>query len=119
MGLKKEWKSEFLKKEFIYGAKFGLGVYQLYLSVLPGKILKILEWVGFKGDREIGLQLLYETADSNTCRSLFAKWFPMFYYYIFQYFLGTVGEKEGTPTPVTDIHLKQVSEMFPGKNSDK
>ena len=93
--MKKVWKSDFLKKEFEYGSKFGLGVYQLYLSVLPGKILKILEWVGFKGNRDDGLALLYETADSDTCRSIFAKWFPMFYYYIVQYFMGTVGEKEG------------------------
>ena len=111
--MKKEWKSSFLKREFEYGAKFGLGVYQLYLSVLPPKILKILEWVGFRGDRDVGLALLYSAADSNTCRSLFSKWFPMFYYYMVQYFMGTVGEKEGTPTLQTDLHLKVVSEMFP------
>ena len=44
----RSWKSEILKKEFESGAKFGLGVYQLYLSILPPKVLKILEWVGFK-----------------------------------------------------------------------
>ena len=38
----------------------------------------------------------------------------MFYYYIAQYFLGTVGEIEGTPTPETDNHLNIVAEMFPG-----
>ena len=82
--MKRVWKSSFLKTEFEYGAKFGLGVYQLYLSVLPPKILKILEWVGFRGDRDEGLRLLYEAADSNACRALFAKWFPMFYYYMAQ-----------------------------------
>ena len=50
------WESEALKSEFESGAKFGLGVYQLYLSILPNKILKIAEWVGFKGDRNSGLK---------------------------------------------------------------
>ena len=67
------------------------------MSVLPAKILKILEWVGFRGDKEGGLRLLYETVESQTCRSLFAKWVPMFYHYWIQYFMGTVGEKEGNP----------------------
>ena len=74
-----------------------MGVYQLNLSVLPAKILKILEWVGFRGDKEGGLRLLYETVETQTCRSLFAKWVPMFYHYWIQYFMGTVGEKEGNP----------------------
>ena len=50
------WESAALKSEFESGAKFGLGVYQLYLSLLPNKILKIAEWAGFKGDRNSGLK---------------------------------------------------------------
>ncbi|CBY42531.1 unnamed protein product, partial [Oikopleura dioica] len=73
---KKVWKSEFLKNEFEYGAKCGLGVYQLYLSVLPPKIVKILEWVGFRGDRDAGLSLLYESAEANCWPNVFSKWFP-------------------------------------------
>ena len=60
IGKMKKWESDRLKIEFENGTKFGMGVYMLYLSVLPAKILTILEWIGFKGDRDRGLQLLYE-----------------------------------------------------------
>ncbi|CAG5103912.1 Oidioi.mRNA.OKI2018_I69.chr1.g997.t1.cds [Oikopleura dioica] len=111
---KKTWSSEFLKNEFEFGAKCGLGVYQLYLSVLPPKILKILEWVGFRGDRDAGLALLYECANANCCRSIFSKWFPMFYFYIVQYFFGTVGEIKGLSCETTDEHLQQLGNLFKG-----
>ena len=66
IGKLKKWDCPKLQKEFENGTKFGLGVYMLYLSVLPSKILTILEWIGFKGDRDRGLQLLYEASDSDT-----------------------------------------------------
>ena len=47
----------------------------LYLSILPGKILTILEWIGFKGDKDGGLDLLYQAAESGTCRSIMSIWF--------------------------------------------
>ena len=81
---------------------------------MPPKILKILEWVGFRGDRDAGLALLYECANANCCRSIFSKWFPMFYFYIVQYFFGTVGEIKGLSCETTDDHLQQLGNLFKG-----
>ena len=67
----------------------------LYLSILPGKILTILEWIGFKGDKDGGLDLLYQAAESGTCRSIMSIWFSMAYHYIFQFQFGAVGEING------------------------
>lgn len=73
----------------------------------------MLEWVGFKGDRTEGLKLLYEAAETDTARTLFSKWFPMAYHYIFQFQFGTVGERDGMSLVQTNIHLQQTTEMFP------
>ena len=104
----------------------------LYLSILPGKILTILEWIGFKGDKDGGLDLLYQAAESGTCRSIMSIWFSMAYHYIFQFQFGAVGEINGIEitkvlTAITFItritvshlifktneHLAYVSKLFP------
>ena len=104
----------------------------LYLSILPGKILTILEWIGFKGDKDGGLDLLYQAAESGTCRSIMSIWFSMAYHYIFQFQFGAVGEINGIEiTKVltaiifitritvshlifkTNEHLAYVSKLFP------
>lgn len=33
---------------------FGYGTFQICISMIPPKILKIIEFLGFEGDREIG-----------------------------------------------------------------
>lgn len=37
---------------------FGYGMFQLGLSMLPEKVLKLIEFLGFQGDREAGLKAL-------------------------------------------------------------
>mmetsp|Transcript_14025 Transcript_14025/g.56470 ORF Transcript_14025/g.56470 Transcript_14025/m.56470 type:complete len:603 (-) Transcript_14025:1113-2921(-) len=49
------------KREFVgfsSGWRFGLGFYMLYISMVPVKLLRILELVGFVVDRELGFGLL-------------------------------------------------------------
>ena len=39
------------------------------MSLLPPKILKIMEWIGFSGDGTDAITKLNECADSDTLRS--------------------------------------------------
>lgn len=49
--------------EFIHsGVQLCFGILQLVLSLIPPTIGKVLSIVGFKGDRETGLKLLWRTA---------------------------------------------------------
>lgn len=49
--------------EFIHsGVQFCFGILQVVLSLIPPTIGKVLSIVGFKGDRETGLKLLWKTA---------------------------------------------------------
>ena len=34
---------------------FGYGTFQICISMIPPKILKIIEFLGFEGDRELGM----------------------------------------------------------------
>ncbi|KAJ1972904.1 hypothetical protein H4R34_005251 [Dimargaris verticillata] len=61
---------ENIDEHFVSGVALGLGVFNLILSMLPGKYLRIIEVFGFAGDREYGLEMLevasgYRTPGAN------------------------------------------------------
>lgn len=39
-------------------ASFGYGIYQLCVSLLPPSMLKVVQVLGFEGDRQVGLAAL-------------------------------------------------------------
>ncbi|KAJ2906654.1 hypothetical protein GGI21_004017, partial [Coemansia aciculifera] len=43
---------------FVSGTYLGMGIFNLVLSMLPAKLLRFVELVGFKADRRLGLELL-------------------------------------------------------------
>uniref|UniRef100_H0V466 Tetratricopeptide repeat protein 39B n=1 Tax=Cavia porcellus TaxID=10141 RepID=H0V466_CAVPO len=61
------------EQEFFYefegGVKLGTGAFNLMLSLLPARIIKLLEFIGFSGNRELGLLQLREGASGRSMRS--------------------------------------------------
>lgn len=47
-----------IDQTFITGTYLGMGGFNLLLSILPQKVLRIFEFMGFSGNREFGLQCL-------------------------------------------------------------
>ncbi|KAJ1942186.1 hypothetical protein FBU59_003272, partial [Linderina macrospora] len=43
---------------FVSGTYLGMGVFNLILSMLPARLLRFIEFVGFSADRKLGLELL-------------------------------------------------------------
>ncbi|KAJ2061809.1 hypothetical protein GGI17_002879 [Coemansia sp. S146] len=43
---------------FVSGTYLGMGIFNLILSMLPAKLLRFIELVGFSADRKLGLELL-------------------------------------------------------------
>ncbi|KAJ1953911.1 hypothetical protein EC988_002724, partial [Linderina pennispora] len=43
---------------FVSGTYLGMGVFNLILSMLPARLLRFVEFVGFSADRKLGLELL-------------------------------------------------------------
>ncbi|XP_047278787.1 tetratricopeptide repeat protein 39B isoform X3 [Homo sapiens] len=62
-----------LQQEFFYefegGVKLGSGAFNLMLSLLPARIIRLLEFIGFSGNRELGLLQLREGASGRSMRS--------------------------------------------------
>ncbi|XP_049576656.1 tetratricopeptide repeat protein 39B-like [Syngnathus scovelli] len=52
------------------GVSMGIGSFNLMLSLLPARILKLMEFLGFSGDREVGLSELQAGASSDSLRSI-------------------------------------------------
>ena len=54
---------------FRSGVYLGVGMSHLILSMLPSRLLTLIELFGYKGDRQLGLKLLYKaggwTSDSD------------------------------------------------------
>ncbi|XP_044512959.1 tetratricopeptide repeat protein 39B isoform X2 [Gracilinanus agilis] len=55
--------------QFEGGVKLGIGAFNLMLSLLPARVLRLLEFIGFSGNRELGLSQLREGASGSSLRS--------------------------------------------------
>nr|XP_005893838.1 PREDICTED: tetratricopeptide repeat protein 39B [Bos mutus] len=67
-------------RHLVGGIKFGLGVFNLLLSLVPPRTLKLLNVVGYSGDREVGLTLLNESASESHINNIFSVLILLFYY---------------------------------------
>jgi tetratricopeptide (TPR) repeat protein len=70
------------------GIRMGMGTFNLFLSVLPAKVMKLLEFIGFSGERGKGLQQLEAAALSPTFRGSLSTSFLLAYYTVAAVILG-------------------------------
>ncbi|KAG6803554.1 tetratricopeptide repeat protein 39B isoform X1 [Apis mellifera caucasica] len=54
----RKWENDAYKVHFESGVRTGIGAFNLMISLLPAKIIKLLEFIGFSGDKEYGLSEL-------------------------------------------------------------
>ncbi|XP_061604046.1 tetratricopeptide repeat protein 39A isoform X2 [Phyllopteryx taeniolatus] len=71
------------------GISFGIGAFNLTLSLFPPRILKVLEFAGFSGDKEYGLSLLDDGATALNLRSMLCALLLLCYYTFLTFILGT------------------------------
>ncbi|CAB1324401.1 unnamed protein product [Coregonus sp. 'balchen'] len=77
------------------GVKLGVGAFNLMISMLPTRTLKLLEFVGFSGNKEFGLQQLMEGSAGQTFRSFLCNMLLLCYHTFMSFILGT-GEADGS-----------------------
>ncbi|XP_060793805.1 tetratricopeptide repeat protein 39B isoform X2 [Neoarius graeffei] len=75
--------------QFESGVKLGIGSFNLMLSLLPARILRLLEFIGFSGNREFGLAQLREGAASHSLRSILCVLTLLVYHTYICLILGT------------------------------
>ncbi|XP_008698430.1 tetratricopeptide repeat protein 39B-like [Ursus americanus] len=89
-------------RHLVGGVKFGLGAFNLILSLVPPKTLKLLNIVGYSGDKEVGLALLYESASESHINNILSVLTLLFYY---SYIYVAVGVEKGHDAAVEDLFL--------------
>ncbi|XP_004627781.1 tetratricopeptide repeat protein 39B [Octodon degus] len=67
-------------RHLVGGIKFGLGVFNLMLSLVPPRTLKLLNIVGYSGDREVGLALLRESTSEPHINNILSALTLLFYH---------------------------------------
>lgn len=63
---RKSWESPASKMHFESGVKMGIGTFNLMISLMPQRVIKLLEFIGFSGNKASGLADLeagYEMKD--------------------------------------------------------
>ncbi|KAA0714234.1 Tetratricopeptide repeat protein 39A [Triplophysa tibetana] len=71
------------------GVKLGVGAFNLMLSMLPTRTLKLLEFVGISGNKECGLDQLQEGSAELTFRSFLCTMLLLCYHTFMSFILGT------------------------------
>ncbi|XP_049899822.1 tetratricopeptide repeat protein 39B-like [Epinephelus moara] len=71
------------------GVSMGIGSFNLILSLLPSRVLRLMEFLGFSGDREMGLSELREGAASNSLRSILSTLTLLMFHLYISVILGT------------------------------
>ncbi|KAJ9575327.1 hypothetical protein L9F63_025722, partial [Diploptera punctata] len=54
----RNWGDESHKVHFESGVRMGIGAFNLMISLLPARVIKLLEFIGFSGSKGVGLQEL-------------------------------------------------------------
>ncbi|XP_019765054.1 tetratricopeptide repeat protein 39B isoform X2 [Dendroctonus ponderosae] len=67
---KRQWENEETKLHFESGVKMGIGTFNLMISLLPSRIIKLLEFIGFSGHKDQGLSELIEGYQLNGIRQI-------------------------------------------------
>ncbi|XP_066460379.1 tetratricopeptide repeat protein 39B [Eleutherodactylus coqui] len=75
--------------QFEGGVKLGIGAFNLMLSLLPSRILRLLEFIGFSGNRNLGLLQLREGASGSSLRAILCVLTLLFYHTYVSLILGT------------------------------
>ncbi|ELU08384.1 hypothetical protein CAPTEDRAFT_138118 [Capitella teleta] len=79
--------------ESLLGAiSFGFGTFQLCLSLIPPRVLKIIEFLGFEGDRQVGLIALDVASRSRDMKAPLATLGLVWYHTVIRPFFALDGQ---------------------------
>lgn len=107
----RQWESESSKVHFESGVRMGLGTFNLMISLLPGRVIKLLEFIGFSGNKQAGMQDLVAGCQSLGIRQVLCVMTLLGYNLIVCYVLS---HKEGDLNFCDDLLVKQLKQYPDG-----
>nr|XP_045606652.1 tetratricopeptide repeat protein 39B-like isoform X2 [Procambarus clarkii] len=103
----RDWSKDSDKMHFESGVRMGVGAFNLMISQLPQKILKLLEFVGFSGNKLLGLTELERGFYlEGSLRRVLCALILLGYHLIATYVLGTAEGDLEMAQVILDDHLK-------------
>ncbi|XP_063929008.1 tetratricopeptide repeat protein 39B-like isoform X2 [Zophobas morio] len=67
---KSQWGENSTIVHFESGVKMGIGTFNLMISMLPSRVIKLLEFIGFSGNKQLGLHDLIEGYKTDGLRQI-------------------------------------------------
>ncbi|CAF4042175.1 unnamed protein product [Rotaria sordida] len=99
-------------EHFDSGVRLGNGAFNLMISSLPQRIIRYLEFAGFSGNREVGLNELKKSATSSGLRALFSALLLLSYHtFVSQLFGNADGDFE-----TCNMLVERFLSVYPNNN---
>lgn len=102
----RHWSNEFHKIHFESGVHVGIGAFNLMISFLPHRLIKVLEFIGFSGSKELGLSELLTGYELNEGVRHVLSVMSLLTYNLFVLYI--LGHEEGDLTLSNEILQKQL-----------
>ncbi|CAG9864886.1 unnamed protein product [Phyllotreta striolata] len=68
--LNRNWEKDPTKEHFEGGVRVGIGVFNLMISMLPSRVIRLLEFIGFSGNKQKGLNELTIGCETEGLRQI-------------------------------------------------
>nr|XP_039271265.1 tetratricopeptide repeat protein 39C-like [Styela clava] len=100
--------------ERLYGSvSFGFGLFNLCVSLIPQKLLKVVNLIGFHGDREVGLEALQSASESEDMKAPLAMLALLWYHTVVRPFFAVDGDKADSGIPVAEAIMAKHEPVYP------
>lgn len=116
----KESQSSVLSHEVIErllgSVSVGYGAFQLMISLIPPKILKIIEFLGFDGDREVGLKALQFASQTKDMKAPLASLGVIWYHTVIRPFFALDGNSVDAGVEDALIVIERCEKLYPNSS---
>ncbi|XP_017781024.1 PREDICTED: tetratricopeptide repeat protein 39B-like isoform X2 [Nicrophorus vespilloides] len=85
---KHDWSKDTSKVHFESGVKMGIGTFNLMISMLPSRVIKLLEFIGFSGNKTVGINDLLAGYNMQGLRQILCVMTLLGYHLIVLYVLS-------------------------------
>ena len=65
----RQWHNDQHRKDFESGVRMGVGCFNLMISLLPARVMKLLEWIGFGGNKVLTYDIVKDIVLSFNMKS--------------------------------------------------
>eukprot|EP00158_Paraphelidium_tribonemae_P003638 Partr_v1_DN26267_c0_g1_i1_m48235 putative tetratricopeptide repeat domain len=93
--------------DFVSGVRFGIGIFNLILSLLPARVLKVIESIGFSGSRSQALQNLEDPFIDSGLRHFMCEITLMVYHTILAGYISSIKPDHELVTLILERSMKK------------